>query len=419
MKTNRPLSPSIESIDHRLFGVSEALMAAVEAGRVSPAIAEAVRCSPEWVARSVAEDASPELLEAVISPMPAKIRLGIERKLAARDAFGSERRDPDPGQVVEVREIITPRPGQLDWVMQVPLYVLLDAPAETESVWHGWLASAETDYAGWWDFVLQQEDMPFDPEAGVVHLWNPVRLYLPMANRIVAQLAPKRLQAVRALAADYLVGEVPQGTPVWPGRVALRETAVGLAVATGSPLGGDEDPRHRFQHLYHYAAEAIREPARLAMASAARSPATAGLHAFLSRLIEAAKGSGILTPVPRVNLAMSREDSHPTDVTIGISAKRADASPAPNEDAQRYDLHWEQNARISILEIKDDGSGVLTVAAGRNVPVTCELLIAGLLEEKVVATPDSPVTIAWEAGNQPMLVLQMEEGHRLELQLAD
>ncbi|MBV5332043.1 hypothetical protein JZU54_00285, partial [bacterium] len=65
------------------------------------------------------------------------------------------------------------------------MYVLLDSSTEVPVIWHGWLVSAETDYAGWWDFVLQEQDAPFDPEAAMVHLWNPVQLYLPMASRVV------------------------------------------------------------------------------------------------------------------------------------------------------------------------------------------------------------------------------------------
>lgn len=400
MKLDRPLSPSLETIERRLFGVSEALLAAVEEGRVSPAIAEAVRHSPEWAARSAADDAAPELPDSTVPPMPAHIRHGIERMLAARGAFGSERRDPAPGQIVEVREISTPRPGQLDWVMQVPLYVLLDTPAELASVWHGWLVSAEADYAGWWDFVLQQEDMPFDPEAAVVHLGNPVRIYLPMTGRVVAELSRARLQSVRALAAEYVAGGEPVGVPVWPGRVALRETVGGLPVVTGSPLGGEDDPRHRFQHLYFHAAEAIREPARLAMAEQVKVP----VPTLVSRLLVAAGGlAGHLVPVPRVELAMGKNDSQ---------------SGSGVGDEPVRDLLWEGIARISIREVDSDGSGMLLVSAVTEISVICELRVAGVIEDKVTASGGAdPVKIVWEGAERPVLVIEAEDGRRLELPL--
>jgi hypothetical protein len=48
MKKHFPLSPPIEQIEQRLFGVSEGLIEAVKRGETSPAIADAVRRSPEW-----------------------------------------------------------------------------------------------------------------------------------------------------------------------------------------------------------------------------------------------------------------------------------------------------------------------------------------------------------------------------------
>ena len=48
MKLDRPLSPPLVHIERSLFGVSEMLIAAVERGETSAAIAAAVRSSPEW-----------------------------------------------------------------------------------------------------------------------------------------------------------------------------------------------------------------------------------------------------------------------------------------------------------------------------------------------------------------------------------
>jgi hypothetical protein len=90
--------------------------------------------------------------------------------------------------------------------MLAPLHVLLDAPAEAPAVWHGWLVSGEPDYAGWWDFVLQEQDAPFDPEAAMVQLWNPCAFTCRWRRASSGSLSPARLQAVRSLAADFAVG---------------------------------------------------------------------------------------------------------------------------------------------------------------------------------------------------------------------
>ena len=134
MKKHFPLSPAIEQIEQRLFGVSEGLIQAVECGETSPAIADAVRRSPEWAEyqgdiqddRTTAPDAETHCPPA----LPDQIRDLIRRRVAATPL--ASLRLPAPGQIVSVDQIVTPRPTQLDAVMMVPLHVLLDAPAHGE-----------------------------------------------------------------------------------------------------------------------------------------------------------------------------------------------------------------------------------------------------------------------------------------------
>ncbi|MBM3393662.1 MAG: hypothetical protein FJY37_03270 [Betaproteobacteria bacterium] len=303
MKRWLELSPPLVDIERRLFGVSRGLIEAVEVGTVSEKIRSAVMASPEWKER-LAEAESPQdsIAGTQAVELPAHLRDLVQRRAAVAQA----KFDPIPaaGQIVEVIAIKTPRQGQLDWVMQVPLYVLLDAPAESAELWHGWLVSGETDYATSWDFVLQDQDAPFDPEAGMVQLWNPVRIYLPMASRVVAQLRLARLQAVRSLAADFLTAEAPTEA-ARPGRVAVRRIGAGFLVATGSPLGDDRDPRRRYQRVYHHAAEAMRVPARLAIAELASSGSTIG--SFVKGLLDAAREAGDrLSLVPRIEVPMGQ-----------------------------------------------------------------------------------------------------------------
>jgi len=399
MKRHLPLSPPIEHIERRLFGVNDGLIEAVERGETSPGIAETVRRSPEWVAHQAdiqEERARPDPpTEGFRTPptIPDHIQDLIRRRVAA-NSLASESH-PAPGQIVSVEKIITPRPGQLDAIMMVPLYILLDAPAEAPAVWHGWLVSAETDYAGWWDFVLQEQDAPFDPEAAMVQVWNPVRLYLPMAARVVGKLSPTRLQAVRSLAADFTTTEPPADIPVWPGRVASRTTSPGLRVTTGSPLGNDNDTRHRYQQLYFEAAEAVREPARLALRALAEVPA-GQIGALLNRLIAAAgKAAEILLPEPRVAIAMSGEDT----------------SSAP-------DLSWPDIARLRIQELTTEGDGRMEIIAIGTEPIIVEVRKGSLVEERVDIAPGGVDTIAWDKDSTG-LVLITASGRKLELSLKE
>jgi len=399
MKKHFPLSPPIEQIQRRLTGVSEGLIEAVETGEISPGIAEAVRRSPEWAvyqadiqeARKQTESLPDEVHPPAV--IPEHIQRLIRRRISANALSSATRQNP--GQIVVVEKIITPRPGQLDAIMQAPLHVLLDAPTEVPAVWHGWLVSAETDYAGWWDFVLQEQDAPFDPDAAMVQVWNPVRLYLPMVTRVVGQLTPARLQAVRALAGDFVITEVPADIEPWPGRVASRTTSPGLPVTTGSPLGNKTDDRHRYQELYFEAAEAVREPARLALRALAEIP-TSQAGTLLKRLIAAAgKMAEILLPEPRVAIAMS--------------ADAASSEP---------DLIWPDIARLRIQEWTAEGDGKMEIAAIGLASLVVEVRKDALIEERVEIAPGSTDTIAWDQGSTA-LVLVTPSGRRLELTLKE
>ena len=399
MKNHFPLSPPIAQIQRRLTGVSEGLIEAVETGATSPGITEAVRRSPEWAeyqadiqeSRKQTESLPDEIHSTAV--IPEHIQRLIRRRISANALSLASL--PNPGQIVAVEKIITPRPGQLDAIMQAPLHVLLDAPAEVPAVWHGWLVSAETDYAGWWDFVLQEQDAPFDPEAAMVQVWNPVLLYLPMATRVVGELTPARLQAVRALAADFVVTEVPADIEPWPGRVASRTISPGLRLTTGSPLGNDTDDRHRYQELYFEAAEAVREPARLALRALSEIP-TSQAGKLLNRLIAAAgKMAEILLPEPRVAIAMSGDTA-----------------------ASNPDLVWPDIARLRIHELTAEGDGSMEVAAIGLESLVVEVRKGALIEERVEIASGSIDTIAWDQGSTG-LVFVTPTGRRLELTLKE
>jgi hypothetical protein len=222
-----------------------------------------------------------------------------------------------------------------------------------------------------------------------------VRLYLPMAARVVGQLSPARLQAVRSLAADFAVTEAPPDIAPWPGRVASRTTSPGLRVTTGSPLADDTDDRHSYQELYFEAAEAVREPARLALRALAAVP-SGQAGTLLNRLIAAAgRVAEILLPEPRVAVAMSGDDS----------------SSVP-------DLIWPDIARLRIYELTAEGDGRMDVTAIGPEQLIVEVRRGSLVEERVEIAPGSIDTIAWDQGSTGLLLLT-PTGRRLELALKE
>lgn len=397
MKKTIDLSPPIEHIERRLLGINEGLIQSVMRGETSAAIAAAVRAAPEWEQYQtiMAEAGKGTSLETGQPPpcLPEYLKQLIKRRSAAQAL--SSRKIPESGQIVRVEKIITPRARQLDGVLMAPLHVLLDAPAESQVLWHGWIAAGETEYASWWDFVLQEQDEPFDPEAGMIQLWNPVRLYLPMAGVVVGSLSPARMQAVRALAADFVAGDQHGDVRPWLGRVAVRTTRAGMKVTTGSPLGGVDDPRHRYQEIYFEAAEAVREPARLALREMAQVP-TGLVGRFLGNLIaQAGRLAEVLVPEPRIAVAMSD--------------KQTEEVP---------DLSWPDIARLRILDLREAGEGRIEVRSIGNTSLSVELWRNDTLLDKTIVAPGDADTVAWGADGTH-LRLSTPSGRELHLALRD
>jgi len=191
---------------------------------------------------------------------PAWLGELIERKVAARQADFAP--VPTAGQIIRVDEAISPE-GPLGYDQPYPLAVLLAEPTEHDQIWYGWLVGSETDYASDADLILEDDDGPRDPLAGMAQLWNPVYVYLPSTHGVLAQLSPERLAAARALVLDFLT-QPPPDLLRKPGILVERRTSQGQRVLTGTPLGGSDDPRHRYRTLYRAAADLLREPVRLA-----------------------------------------------------------------------------------------------------------------------------------------------------------
>lgn len=188
----------------------------------------------------------------------------IEQKYTAQQKY--EDTQPSPGCFVSVDRLVGPD-GELPFDFNGPVAVMLDGLEATSDVWYGWITASETDYATDWDFVVQETDGVVDTSlVGIVQLWNPVRVYSKSIARVIGQLKPDSLSAIRALAAEFVTRGHERETPAIPGSIGLRTTLNDFIVVTGTPLAGREDPRWRYQEIYHQVADYVRKPARLAMA---------------------------------------------------------------------------------------------------------------------------------------------------------
>lgn len=315
----RTLRPTLTFIESNLFQPSDDLIQRWTAGEpLPPGMADALAANPDARARradleraeSEEDDEIPgEAIE--VPPMPPKLRALIRRRVAARNAAF----DPIPqaGQIVRIDAVRGPD-GLLETIdLPQPLAVLLAEPTAIDRVWSGWLVATETDYAGPDDVLLGPEDEPCDPLARTIQTWNPVRVYLPSVSRVLAQLTPERLAAVRALAATRTAPTASAADPARPGRVVSRQ-AGSYSVLTGAPLGDDDDPRRAYRNLYARAVQTFLEPpVALAQAFAlekpakpARSAASSPLDRLVGVLRDWAERCGeALTPVTPLAQPMS------------------------------------------------------------------------------------------------------------------
>ena len=199
--------------------------------------------------------------EALAAPKPAADDhlLGplldlARRRQAARIRFPAQAWEP--GCVVQTQQN-TARLG-----------VLLDRQDDSGAFWSGWLTTAEPDWAGWHDVLLEPGDEPSDPSVAVIQAWNRVRIPSSQepASRVLARLSTERMAAVRAVW-DESQKPTPLEIPPAPGRVALRDTADGHMVLTGTPLATN-DPRHDHQTLYRDVGQRLIEACRTTSASA-------------------------------------------------------------------------------------------------------------------------------------------------------
>lgn len=192
---------------------------------------------------------APGEASAVAGSQPSAVLASLfaRREAAAACVFGDA---PGAGQIVVVATTRDARP--------LSLAVLLDAPGD-DGLWSAWVVSPDTDYASWWDVLLDHRDEPFDPSAGMIQVWNRLRLRVPAESRVLARLSAERLKVVRALSDEFRAGRAPgAGEDAAPGIIAPRAMPDGELVLSGTPMGNVRDPRRLYQSLHMEAANRLR-----------------------------------------------------------------------------------------------------------------------------------------------------------------
>jgi hypothetical protein len=193
--------------------------------------------------------------------VPAFLQDMFQRREASQHATFSHK--PQAGQIV-----LANLPHTLGVLLLEPLPDdLLKNRQEAGKVWQGLAVAQDSDYAGYWDVLLEEDDGPCDPVAAMIQIWNPVQVYIPETDAVLAQLSPERLQAIRAASEEYVLGPDTNPLDANPGVLGMRSTFHNHCVVTGTPLGGDNDPRQQYQQWLHKAADAIRQPAQAFLVS--------------------------------------------------------------------------------------------------------------------------------------------------------
>lgn len=189
------------------------------------------------------ESVSDAQVDAIALEMSAFIRDKVRQRLASRAAqFDTQ---PKAGQIWR----FDGKPDEL-----APLCVLIDQGLGNHH-WLGWIAASETDYASNKDVLLEPQDEPFDPLGAMVQTWNPVEVDVRKAARVLAQLGPHRLEAIREVAG----GKSEEGGGARAGFVAPLKTQAGVNVLSGTRITHADDPRRQYQSLYRTAARTLEQ----------------------------------------------------------------------------------------------------------------------------------------------------------------
>jgi len=135
--------------------------------------------------------------------MPNFLREHIARTVAAQRAHPQAA--PAVGQIRALSAVNTIN-GQNSRPLGRNVGVLLGAHLGGKR-WQGWLVTADTSYATDRDLLIEEDDGPSDPQAGMVMTRLALRVIIQGDEPIFAKLSPARLGAVIALAEAPAGGE--------------------------------------------------------------------------------------------------------------------------------------------------------------------------------------------------------------------
>lgn len=274
-----------------------------------------------------AEAAAPVITPQASESLPALIQARIQQITGAKTLHADW---PQPGMVIRI--------GKLG--------VCLNRPAGANNQqWSGWLTAPDTDYAIDSDVLLEEEDEPFDPYAAMVQTGHPVNVVVTRPLHVLAIISPIRLGAIRTVAAENMSSTTKwNGKKAEPGRIYLRNTDNIHRVLTGTPLGGNDDPRHEYRKLYRDAgAQLAHAPIvdectlwqrLLVWLGSYRLPAvgvfaTATLAVIVAAMLRPSDESTIIAPLAQ---APSPRAPHPV-APPAIAEKLPDVSSAPSTEA--------------------------------------------------------------------------------------
>ncbi|MBA3031696.1 MAG: hypothetical protein KKF85_17040 [Gammaproteobacteria bacterium] len=267
-------------------------------------------------------------------PLPDFITDLIQRQAAARQAHPQA--PPAVGQIRCLSSV--PAAAGESRPLARNVGVLLGAHLGGKR-WSGWLVAQEVDYASDRDLVIEADDGPVDPIAGMVQTWNPVRVLIDGQEHILGKLSPLRLAAVMALAEAQQAGG---GARPRPGKVYGWDLAEGIVVATGTPLGDPDDPRHAYRALYRQLAEEI-------IGAGETAPTAATRHNWLVRTFVRPAwtfGAIAFSAALAVHTLFSLG---PRTETLSHTGKEPAARPLPPSSGEVLRITLAANGNLSIL----------------------------------------------------------------------
>lgn len=325
--------------------------------------------SADFPAAEVQETACPETGAPDTSPLSPRIQQLLSELQAAEKALFHP--IPLVGQIVRVPPLI----GKKASGCQEYLAVLLDSEVALGK-WRGWLVGRDADYAGEWDLLLGPEDEPRDPICQVVQVWNPLTLPIRAADKVLAELNPSRLAAVRTMALDHREHRIPE--PVADYRCGVhiaRLLSDGTGVVTGTPLAPQDDPRSEYQALYREVGLWISQQGIQAEAPAMPRPASPGSPPLWERLKDSFSFGGhwlrpvaalaVLLVVPLLVIQVWRADTDQTSIPQGsyISGSGQQELPATDPAAKAMEIENQLRALGVQPEIRFESGGDIVVMA--------------------------------------------------------